>query len=231
MSREWIQPLPASSSRCSCSSVLMVSVLEISCRDKEPETLTWENSVRRRPADHDRSKIQPSDHSGAEQCRGSASCQDGPQLAPAGPQTEDMEHANCGVRSHLETHNNTALNGLSFFLLSVVGLEVEPLIHSWNFTQQFDDFRTTNADGQCPGLLSHQAFSPGMYKLRFETGSYWEALGQTSFHPYVEVSFTKLHQSAWEHWQNTVYQVKNLEHQNKSWSLHLKSFKKRFEWI
>ena len=58
-----------------------------------------------------------------------------------------------------------------------------------NFTtQQFNDFRTTNEDGRCSGLISREAFSPGMYKLRFETGSYWEGLGQTSFYPYVEVS-------------------------------------------
>lgn len=52
-------------------------------------------------------------------------------------------------------------------------------------------FRTTNADGRCPGLISRQAFVPGMYKLRFETGSYWEELGHSCFHPYVEVSFRK----------------------------------------
>ncbi|XP_020481692.1 5-hydroxyisourate hydrolase b [Labrus bergylta] len=49
---------------------------------------------------------------------------------------------------------------------------------------------TTNTDGRCPGLIGREAFSPGMYKLRFETGSYWESLGQTSFYPYVEVVFT-----------------------------------------
>ncbi|XP_019933621.2 5-hydroxyisourate hydrolase-like [Paralichthys olivaceus] len=49
---------------------------------------------------------------------------------------------------------------------------------------------TTNEDGRCPGLISPEAFTSGMYKLRFETGSYWESLGQTSFYPYVEVVFT-----------------------------------------
>ncbi|XP_041852212.1 5-hydroxyisourate hydrolase b [Melanotaenia boesemani] len=48
---------------------------------------------------------------------------------------------------------------------------------------------TTNEDGRCPGLISREAFIPGMYKLRFETASYWEGLGQTSFYPYVEVVF------------------------------------------
>ncbi|XP_013872271.1 5-hydroxyisourate hydrolase b [Austrofundulus limnaeus] len=49
---------------------------------------------------------------------------------------------------------------------------------------------TTNEKGCCHGLISQEAFTPGMYKLRFETGSYWESLGQTSFYPYVEVVFT-----------------------------------------
>lgn len=52
-------------------------------------------------------------------------------------------------------------------------------------------FRTTNDDGRCPGLVSRQAFVPGMYKLRFETGSYWEEHGHSCFHPYVEVSSRK----------------------------------------
>ncbi|KAF3706080.1 5-hydroxyisourate hydrolase [Channa argus] len=49
---------------------------------------------------------------------------------------------------------------------------------------------TTDEDGRCPRLISRESFSPGMYKLRFETGSYWESLGQSCFYPYVEVVFT-----------------------------------------
>ncbi|XP_054476246.1 5-hydroxyisourate hydrolase-like [Anoplopoma fimbria] len=49
---------------------------------------------------------------------------------------------------------------------------------------------TTNEDGRCSGLIGREALVPGMYKLRFETGSYWENLNQTSFYPYVEVVFT-----------------------------------------
>ncbi|XP_037538439.1 5-hydroxyisourate hydrolase b [Nematolebias whitei] len=48
----------------------------------------------------------------------------------------------------------------------------------------------TNEEGRCPDLISQEAFTPGMYKLRFETGSYWESLGQVSIYPYVEVVFT-----------------------------------------
>ncbi|XP_034391472.1 5-hydroxyisourate hydrolase b [Cyclopterus lumpus] len=53
---------------------------------------------------------------------------------------------------------------------------------------------TTNKDGRCSGLIGREAFGPGMYKLRFETGSYWEALGQTCFYPYVEVVFSIMDQ-------------------------------------
>ncbi|XP_053742764.1 5-hydroxyisourate hydrolase-like [Synchiropus splendidus] len=49
---------------------------------------------------------------------------------------------------------------------------------------------TTNEDGRCPGLISREEFKPGMYKIRFETGVYWESLGQTSFYPYIEVVFS-----------------------------------------
>ncbi|XP_070686699.1 5-hydroxyisourate hydrolase-like [Pempheris klunzingeri] len=49
---------------------------------------------------------------------------------------------------------------------------------------------TTDEDGRCSGLVGGEALSPGMYRLRFETGPYWESRGQTSFYPYVEVVFT-----------------------------------------
>ena len=48
-------------------------------------------------------------------------------------------------------------------------------------------FRTTDEEGRCSELIGSEAFSLGMYKLRFETGQYWENLGQTCFYPYVEV--------------------------------------------
>ncbi|KAJ8248966.1 hypothetical protein GJAV_G00229710 [Gymnothorax javanicus] len=48
---------------------------------------------------------------------------------------------------------------------------------------------TTDDDGRCPGLITREAFTPGMYKMRFETGEYFQALGQTCFYPYVEIVF------------------------------------------
>uniref|UniRef100_A0A3P9K485 5-hydroxyisourate hydrolase n=1 Tax=Oryzias latipes TaxID=8090 RepID=A0A3P9K485_ORYLA len=49
---------------------------------------------------------------------------------------------------------------------------------------------TTDEAGRCPGLIRREAFTPGMYKLRFETASYWESRSQASFYPYVEVVFS-----------------------------------------
>ncbi|CAL1604022.1 unnamed protein product [Knipowitschia caucasica] len=48
----------------------------------------------------------------------------------------------------------------------------------------------TNADGRCPGLITRELFTSGVYKLRFETQQYWESVGETSFYPYVEIVFT-----------------------------------------
>ncbi|XP_077373987.1 5-hydroxyisourate hydrolase b [Festucalex cinctus] len=49
---------------------------------------------------------------------------------------------------------------------------------------------TTDEDGRCADLISRDAFVPGTYKLRFETGSYWSQLRRDSFYPYAEVVFT-----------------------------------------
>ncbi|XP_062418739.1 5-hydroxyisourate hydrolase-like [Pungitius pungitius] len=49
---------------------------------------------------------------------------------------------------------------------------------------------TTDEDGRCSGLGAREALRPGTYKLRFETGSFWESRGRTSFFPYVEVVFS-----------------------------------------
>lgn len=46
---------------------------------------------------------------------------------------------------------------------------------------------TTNDDGRCPGLITKQLFTAGVYKMRFETAQYWASMGETCFYPYVEV--------------------------------------------
>ncbi|XP_056334495.1 5-hydroxyisourate hydrolase [Danio aesculapii] len=54
----------------------------------------------------------------------------------------------------------------------------------------FVNFRITNDDGRCPGLISKENFIAGVYKMRFETEKYWDALGEICFYPYVEIVFT-----------------------------------------
>ncbi|XP_075966009.1 5-hydroxyisourate hydrolase isoform X1 [Anarhichas minor] len=48
----------------------------------------------------------------------------------------------------------------------------------------------TNADGRCPGLITTQMFTSGVYRLHFETAQYWESMAETCFYPYVEIVFT-----------------------------------------
>lgn len=49
----------------------------------------------------------------------------------------------------------------------------------------------TDADGRVKSLLPAEAtLSAGVYRLRFETGAYWESAGVRAFHPVVEVTFT-----------------------------------------
>nr|XP_046251236.1 5-hydroxyisourate hydrolase-like isoform X2 [Scatophagus argus] len=88
--------------------------------------------------------------------------------------------------SPLTTHVLNTADGIpaARMALSLHRLDSKQMI--WNLLS----VGTTNEDGRCPGLVSRQAFIPGMYKLRFETGPYWETVGQTSFYPYVEVVFT-----------------------------------------
>ncbi|CAN9507022.1 unnamed protein product [Ophioblennius macclurei] len=49
---------------------------------------------------------------------------------------------------------------------------------------------TTNDDGRCPGLITKELFTAGVYKMHFETSQYWTSIGETSFYPYVEIVFT-----------------------------------------
>lgn len=62
---------------------------------------------------------------------------------------------------------------------------VYPTVHSsWLVVHPH---RITNEDGRCPGLITKENFTPGVYKLYFETAGYWASLRETCFYPYVEV--------------------------------------------
>uniref|UniRef100_UPI0037E96D74 5-hydroxyisourate hydrolase-like n=1 Tax=Semicossyphus pulcher TaxID=241346 RepID=UPI0037E96D74 len=88
--------------------------------------------------------------------------------------------------SPLTTHVLNTGDGVPAARMALSLHRLDSTLMIWNMLS----VGTTNADGRCPGLISRGAFIPGMYKLRFETGSYWKSLGQTSFYPYVEVVFT-----------------------------------------
>ena len=47
--------------------------------------------------------------------------------------------------------------------------------------------RKTNEDGRLTGLISKEEFTPGMYKMYFETSSYFSEMNIITFYPYVEV--------------------------------------------
>ena len=48
----------------------------------------------------------------------------------------------------------------------------------------------TNADGRLPGLLSAETkLEPGVYRLVFDTASYFKAQGEKAFYPSVTITF------------------------------------------
>lgn len=48
---------------------------------------------------------------------------------------------------------------------------------------------TTDADGRCPGLTQGLVLEPAAYRLRFETGAWFERSGTPAFYPVVELVF------------------------------------------
>ncbi|KAG7234910.1 hypothetical protein INR49_003620 [Caranx melampygus] len=88
--------------------------------------------------------------------------------------------------SPLTTHVLNTEDGVPAAKMAISLHQLDSKLIIWNMLS----VGTTNKDGRCPGLISQEAFTPGMYKLRFETGSYWQDRGQTSFYPYVEIVFT-----------------------------------------
>jgi 5-hydroxyisourate hydrolase len=51
------------------------------------------------------------------------------------------------------------------------------------------DTGLTDTDGRIPEL-GPDALEPGVYRLVFDTASYFEATGQTGFYPRVTIDFT-----------------------------------------
>lgn len=53
------------------------------------------------------------------------------------------------------------------------------------------NLRKTNEFGEIHELTTDELFIEGLYKLEFDTSSYWKALGISSFHQYADVSIWK----------------------------------------
>ncbi|XP_006004110.1 transthyretin [Latimeria chalumnae] len=48
----------------------------------------------------------------------------------------------------------------------------------------------TNERGEIHNLIGEEAFTEGVYKVEFDTKTYWKDLGVVSFHDYADVVFT-----------------------------------------
>ncbi|XP_036432117.1 5-hydroxyisourate hydrolase b [Colossoma macropomum] len=88
--------------------------------------------------------------------------------------------------SPLTTHVLNTADGVPGARMALSLHRLDPHMALWNLLT----IGTTDKDGRCLDLITREAFTAGMYKIRFETGQYWENLGQTCFYPYVEIVFT-----------------------------------------
>ncbi|KAM6943393.1 5-hydroxyisourate hydrolase-like isoform 2-T3 [Xenentodon cancila] len=91
-----------------------------------------------------------------------------------------------GSPSPLTTHVLNTATGVPGADVSLRLYRQEPATNVWHLINS----GITNEDGRCPGLITKQMFTPGVYKIHFETSQYWASMGETSFYPYVEIVFT-----------------------------------------
>lgn len=89
-------------------------------------------------------------------------------------------------RGSLTTHVLNTATGLPAARLALRLAQLQEPGAQWRELAQ----RWTDEDGRCLPLLPPGQAKAGTYKLRFETGEYWQSLGHTSFYPFVEVVFT-----------------------------------------
>uniref|UniRef100_A0A8C4TJB7 5-hydroxyisourate hydrolase n=1 Tax=Erpetoichthys calabaricus TaxID=27687 RepID=A0A8C4TJB7_ERPCA len=87
--------------------------------------------------------------------------------------------------SILTTHVLNTANGIPAAHLGLSIHRADSVHSEWNFVST----GITNSDGRCFNLLTSETFTPGIYKIRFETGDYWNKLGEVGFYPYVEIIF------------------------------------------
>lgn len=79
----------------------------------------------------------------------------------------------------LDTSEGRPAAGIAVVLYSALGNNWEEIARG-----------TSNQEGRIPDLLSwDQGLEFGNYKLRFETGAYFDQMGTSSFYPYIEIIF------------------------------------------
>ena len=83
-----------------------------------------------------------------------------------------------GITTHvLDTSRGCPAEGVSVVLERAVDSRWQPVGRGW-----------TDADGRASGLLA-TAPQDGRYRLTFDTGAYFRAVGQAGFYPEVSVTF------------------------------------------
>ena len=89
------------------------------------------------------------------------------------------------------------MSGISTHVLDTSRGKPVPNVLVHLIRQETEIFSTrTNTDGRCPALLPpNERLIPGIYRLVFETGAYFE----NSFYPEVSISFTVTDISAHYH--------------------------------
>ncbi|XP_061566728.1 5-hydroxyisourate hydrolase-like isoform X1 [Cololabis saira] len=87
--------------------------------------------------------------------------------------------------SPLTTHVLNTATGVPGANMALRLYRQEPNTDVWHLVTS----GLTNEDGRCPGLITKQMFTSGVYKIHFETGQYWASMGETPFYPYVEIVF------------------------------------------
>ncbi|XP_059927561.1 5-hydroxyisourate hydrolase [Gadus macrocephalus] len=88
--------------------------------------------------------------------------------------------------SPLTTHVLNTAMGVPGSNMTILLYKQDSSAAAWNLITT----GITNSDGRCPGLTTRELFTPGVYKLHFDTDRYWGCLGEESFYPYVEIVFT-----------------------------------------
>ncbi|XP_074470279.1 5-hydroxyisourate hydrolase [Sebastes fasciatus] len=94
--------------------------------------------------------------------------------------------AMAGPASPLTTHVLNTAMGVPGSNMALGLYRQDPSTNAWSLITS----GTTNADGRCPGLITKEMFTSGVYRMRFETAQYWESMGEASFYPHVEIVFT-----------------------------------------